>query len=70
MLPFGAKTYSEGLELIKSNTFELGFFDLNLDGELKCLDLLKRGTSAGLYPVVVSGESESETLEKAFSNES
>ena len=46
--------------------FDLGFFDLNLDGELKGIELLALAQNHKVYPVVVSGESQDEVLEKAF----
>ena len=59
---------SYGKVLTASNSFDaeqimierkidVSFFDLNLDGELEGLNLIKKAQSANIYSIVVSGES-------------
>lgn len=63
---YSAKSFDAGKKLMSEKDFDLGFFDLNLDGELKGIELLALAQNHKVYPVVVSGESQDEVLEKAF----
>ena len=70
---------SYGKVLTASNSFDaeqimierkidVSFFDLNLDGELEGLNLIKKAQSANIYSIVVSGESREDVLHSAFEN--
>lgn len=61
-----ASTLFEGRRLIDQHSFDVGFFDLNLNGELHGLDLISYAKNKSLYSVVVSGESDDTTIRSAF----
>lgn len=61
-----ASTLFEGQALLANNNFDIGFFDLNLHGELHGLELIEIAKSKNLYSVVVSGESLDSTIKSAF----
>lgn len=58
--------YISALNFLDKESFDVAFFDLNLHGELSGLDLVKYAKSKGLYSIVVSGETENNTIENAF----
>ncbi len=61
-----ASTLFEGQQLLANQMFDIGFFDLNLNGELHGLDLIAIAKRKNLYSVVVSGESLDKTIKSAF----
>lgn len=61
-----ASTLFEGQSLLANHDFDIGFFDLNLNGELHGLDLIAIAKRKNLYSVVVSGESLDTTIKSAF----
>jgi DNA-binding NtrC family response regulator len=63
-----AKSIKDAHNLMSQNCFDIGFFDLNLYGELDGLKLLKLAKLNNLYSVVLSGETKKEILEQSFIN--
>ena len=63
-----ASNYFEGRTLLTDQNFDIGFFDLNLNGHLHGLDLISLASEKNLYSVVVSGESLDSTIKTAFKN--
>jgi DNA-binding NtrC family response regulator len=65
---FSCSCLEDGLEYLRRNKFDVAFFDLNLNGQLDGLELVKRATALGLYSIVISGESERQIIEQAYKN--
>lgn len=63
-----ARDTEEAHALINSKKFDIGFFDLNLFGELDGLKLLKLSKMIGLYSIVLSGETRQDIFEEALEN--
>ena len=63
-----ASNYEDALNFLKTQKFDIAYFDLNMDGSLAGLELIKAANEIQLYTVVISGESRSDILEKAFNN--
>lgn len=63
-----AKNVDTAHSLLKSKSFDIAFFDLNLYGELDGLKLLKLAKILGVYSIVLSGEVRKEVLEESFLN--
>lgn len=62
------ESYQAALKELDNYKYDIAFFDLNLNGELSGLDLIKYAKSKGLYTIVLSGENEGKTIESAFIN--
>ncbi|MFP5386735.1 MAG: sigma-54-dependent transcriptional regulator [Bacteriovoracia bacterium] len=63
-----ASSFNEALSAMRSQTFDIGFFDLNLQGNLDGLELISMANAIKLYAIVVSGEPREIVLEKALRN--
>lgn len=63
-----APTFQEAVTLLRSKSFDIAFFDLNLHGELDGLELIKMAKIIGLYSIVLSGEPREQILEMALRN--
>lgn len=61
-------TFDEAMSQMRSKPFDVAFFDLNLNGELAGLELIKAAKVIGLYVIVVSGEARDDVLETALKN--
>ncbi len=65
---FTASNIEEAQKHLNSGTMNVAFIDLNLNGELKGLEIIKLASQVKTYPIVVSGESEETILREAFLN--
>ncbi|MCK5884618.1 MAG: sigma-54-dependent Fis family transcriptional regulator [Bacteriovoracaceae bacterium] len=54
------------LKLIKENSYDMVFLDLDLERDLAGLDLVRPVVMAGSYPVVLSGREDDATIECAY----
>jgi DNA-binding NtrC family response regulator len=63
-----ARNVDTAHSMLKNETFDLAFFDLNLYGELDGLKLLKLAKIMNVYSIVLSGEVKKEVLEESFNN--
>lgn len=63
-----AANCNEAHDLMSKESFDVGFFDLNLYGELDGLKLLKFAKIMKIYSIVLSGEVRTEILENSFTN--
>ena len=61
-------TFDEAVLEMRSRKYDIAFFDLNLNGQLHGLELIKMAKVVGLYCIVVSGEPRTKVLETALSN--
>lgn len=53
---------------MREKAFDVAFLDLNLQGSLDGLDLIRMAKAIGLYCIVVSGETKDQVLEMALRN--
>lgn len=63
-----ASSKKEAEEIIRDEKIDIAFFDLNINGKLSGLDLIKEATAKDIYTIVVSGETRKEILKEAFLN--
>lgn len=61
-------TFAEAVDQMRTKSFDVAFFDLNLNGKLDGLELIKMARAVGLYSIVVSGEPRNQVLETALRN--
>ncbi len=60
--------YDDAMAQMRTRVFDVAFFDLNLNGELAGLELIKAASAIGLYSIVISGEDRDKVLETALRN--
>jgi DNA-binding NtrC family response regulator len=60
--------YDDAMAQMRTKVFDVAFFDLNLNGELAGLELIKAASAIGLYSIVISGEDRNKVLETALRN--
>jgi DNA-binding NtrC family response regulator len=61
-----ASTKEEAKEFLTKKSYDVAFLDLNLHGELDGLNLIKLTQEYKTYPVVVSGETDKQTIQKSL----
>ncbi len=61
-----ASSKEEARSLLSSKIFDVAFLDLNLNGELDGLNLIKLTQEHRTYPVVVSGETDKGIIQKSL----
>ena len=63
-----ATTKKEAETILNEQKIDVAFFDLNIQGQLDGLKLIKDAEKRNIYSIVVSGESRGEVLKDAFIN--
>lgn len=70
--PFGlieeAATEAEALELLKDQHFDLALIDMEIDGPLSGINILKASKSKKIHSIILSSLSDDEVIEEAYLN--
>lgn len=61
-----AASLEEGLKLLSEETFDIGFFDLDLEERLGGLKLVSKAKSLGLYSVILSSNDTNEIIKQGY----
>jgi DNA-binding NtrC family response regulator len=59
-------TLREASSLLSSNTFDIAFIDLELDGNLEGLELVKIAKERGVYAIITTAHAENSLIQKAY----